>query len=255
VTNTLLDLQPIPPARLQRLEAAIASLLQTRLDVVLPQGEAVLPLEAAVRGVGRIGVVALNLTTGPYGAAIGRWLREAGATVIGIEAEPRKAVEPEEVERTLRAHPEISVVSFVHVEAASGVRNDAAAIAGLARESGALIMLDVVASVGAHEVRLDDWGIDIAVIGPQKALAGPSGISIAAVSGRAWQTMRDNPGAPPGLGALAARLEGPMGRLGQEHHPRNAVAARDPRPRSCGRARPCRGPAKRAEASSRVRDS
>ncbi len=198
MTNPLLDPQPVSPARLQRLEATIASLLQTRLDVVLAQGEAVLPLEAAARAVGRIGVVALNLTTGPYGAAIGRWLCEAGATVIGIEAEPRKAVEPEEVERTLRTHPEISVVSFVHVEAASGVRNDAEAIAGLARESGALVVLDVVASVGAHEVRLDDWGIDIAVIGPQKALAGPSGISIAALSGRAWQTMRDNPGAPRG---------------------------------------------------------
>ena len=215
VTNPLLDPLPIPPARFERLERAVASLLQTRLDVVLPQAEAVLPLEAAARGLGRVGATALNLNTIPYGATIGHWLGQAGATVIGIGAEPRKAVAPEMVERALRINPEISMVSFVHVEAASGVRNDAPAITALAREHGAMVLIDVVASTGAHEVRLDDWGADVAVIGPQKALAGPAGISIAAVSGRAWRAMSDNPGAAPRLGALAARLERAMGRLGQ----------------------------------------
>ena len=196
MTNPLLDPLPIPPARFERLERAIACMLQTRLDVVLPQAEAVLPLEAAARGLGRVGVTALNLDTIPYGAAIGQWLRQAGATVIGIGTEPGEAVAPEAVETALRANPEISMISFVHVEAASGVRNDAPAITALAREHGAKVLIDVVASTGAHEVRLDDWGADVAVIGPQKALAGPAGISIAAVSGRAWRAMSDNPGAP-----------------------------------------------------------
>jgi len=166
VTNPLLDPPPIPAARFERLGRAVASLLQTRLDVVLPQAEAVLPLEAAARGLGRVGVAALNLNTSPYGAAIGHWLRQAGATVIGIEAEPHRAVDPEAIERALRTNPEISIVSFVHVEAASGVCNDAPAITALAREHGALVLIDVVASTGAHEVRLDDWDVDVAVIGP-----------------------------------------------------------------------------------------
>ena len=198
MTNPLLDPLPIAPSRLERLEGAIATLLETRLDIVLPQAEAVLPLEAAARGVGRTGVTALNLDTSPYGRAFGRWLRETGANVIALEAGPHRAVEAEQVDRALRRSPEISVVSFVHVEAASGIRNDAAAIIALAREHGALVVIDVVASFGAHEVRLDDWGVDIAVIGPQKALAGPAGISIAAVSDRAWRAMADNPGAPRG---------------------------------------------------------
>jgi aspartate aminotransferase-like enzyme len=194
--NPLLDPPAIMPARLARLEGDIASLLETQLDVVLPQAEAVLPLEAAARGLGRAGLTALNLDTSPYGVAFGRWLREAGASVVGVAPEPREAVKPEAVERALREHPDISVVSFVHVEAASGIRNDAAAISALAGEHGALVVIDVVASIGAHEVRLDAWGADVAVIGPQKALAGPAGISIAAVSGRAWKAMSENPGAP-----------------------------------------------------------
>jgi aspartate aminotransferase-like enzyme len=198
VTNPLLDPVAITPARFEQLGRSVATLLETGLDVVLPQAEAVLPLEAAARGIGRAGVAALNLETSPYGTTIGRWLRQAGATVLGIAPQPRRAVEPEAVERALRANPEISIVSFVHVEAASGMRNDAPAIVSLAREHGALVLIDVVASTGAHDVRLDDWGVDVAVIGPQKALAGPAGISIAAVSGRAWRAMSDNPAAPRG---------------------------------------------------------
>jgi len=198
MTHPMLDPPQIAPARLVRLEQAVASLLETDHDVVLPQAEAVLPLEAAARGLGRVGVTALNLDTRPYGVAIGRWLGEAGATVVGVDVEPRQAVKPEAVERALRRHREISVLSLVHVEAATGISNNAAAIAALAREHGALLMIDVVASFGAHEVRLRDWNAAVAVVGPQKALAGPAGISIAAVSETAWEAMTDNPGAPRG---------------------------------------------------------
>ena len=59
-------------------------------------------------------------------------------------------------------------------------------------------MIDVVASFGAHEVPFDDWGVDVGVIGPQKALSGPAGISVATLSQRAWRAMAENPRAPRG---------------------------------------------------------
>ena len=196
--HPLLDPGQIAPGRFRQLETDVAKLLETRLEVVMPQAEAVLPLEAAARGLGRAGVRALNLNTKPYGAAFGRWLSDAGATVIGLEAEGHDAISPEAVAGALAKEPGISVVSFVHAEAASGVRNDAAAIAALSREHGALTVIDLVASFGAEEVRLEDWAVDVAVVGPQKALAGPAGISIVAVSERAWQAMATNPSAPRG---------------------------------------------------------
>jgi len=209
MTDPLLDPPPVTAARLEQLEATVALLLETRLQVLLAPAEAILPLEAAARSLGRSGVTALNLETRPYGVLFGRWLREAGATVIGIEPEPHRAVAPDAVERALGKNPTVSVLSFVHVEAASGIRNDAAAMTALAREHGALIAVDLVASLGAEEVRLDDWGADIAVVGPQKALAGPAGISVAAVSDRAWQAMTDNPGAPRGSSLSLLGLRDP----------------------------------------------
>ncbi len=59
-----------------------------------------------------------------------------------------------------------------------------------------LTVVDAVAAIGAEPLAVDDWGIDVAVIGGQKALAGPAGASAAAVSERAWLRIENNPVAP-----------------------------------------------------------
>jgi aspartate aminotransferase-like enzyme len=45
---------------------------------------------------------------------------------------------------------------------------------------------DAVASVGGHTLDMDALGIDLMVIGAQKALAGPPRVSVVVVSERAW---------------------------------------------------------------------
>jgi aspartate aminotransferase-like enzyme len=195
-TNPLLDPLPITPAQFYALGVSVAELLNTRSDVLLPQAEAVLPLEAAARSVARPGTTILNVITSPYGKAFGRWLREGGAEVLDVSSPPNRSIDPGVVERALDSRPDISVVSFVHVEAISGVRNDAALISRMAHERGAMVILDAVASIGAHEVAIDEWGVDITVLASQKGLAGPAGISIAVVNPRAWSVLADNPTAP-----------------------------------------------------------
>ena len=68
----------------------------------------------------------------------------------------------------------------------------------MAKEHGALVIADVVSSLAGEEVRPDDWGLDLCVAGPQKCLAGPPGMSLMAVSGDAWASIRANPAAPRG---------------------------------------------------------
>jgi aspartate aminotransferase-like enzyme len=198
MTSPLLDPESISPQRFRYLALSVGELLDTQRDVLLLPGEAALPLEGAARALGAPGTHALNVVTSMYGAHFGNWMREGGAHVVDVAPPQGKAIDPEDVRRRLIEDPEISVVSFVHVEAISGVRNDARAISAIAHEHGALVVVDVVASVGAEEVLIDEWGIDIAIIGPQKAIAGPAGISIATVSEQAWTAMAENPGAPRG---------------------------------------------------------
>lgn len=160
------------------------------------QGEALLPLEGAIRAAAGPGTVALNVVTGPYGQTFGNWLRDCGATVHDLAVPFHTAVSAEQVGRALAEHPEIDFVSLVHAEAATGNTNPVAEIGEVVRAHGALFYLDAVASVGAEPVLPDAWGVDLCVIGAQKAMGGPAGVSAVSVSERAWARMAANPNAP-----------------------------------------------------------
>jgi len=195
MTDSLLDRPMAGAADVAAIEAALARLLDTARDVILLQGEAIVALEAAARGLGRPGSRALNIVTGPYGAMFGRWLAAGGTEVTEIATPFDQVVRADAVAAALARTP-VDVVSIVHAEAATGGANPLDEIAPLVAASGALLVVDAVASVGAHLVPPDTWGADIVVIGPQKALAGPAGVSAAVVSARAWRALEDNPAAP-----------------------------------------------------------
>ncbi|MEU9394214.1 aminotransferase class V-fold PLP-dependent enzyme [Streptomyces sp. NPDC048324] len=196
MTHPFLDLPPLSAARFASVEDRVARLLGTEQDVVIMQGEALLPLEGAIRGTAGPGNTALNVITGPYGQTFGNWLRDCGATVIDLAVPFHTAVSAEQIREAFAEHPEIDFVSLVHAEAATGNTNPVAEIGEVVRERGALFYVDAVASVGAEPVLVDAWGVDLCVIGAQKAMGGPAGVSAVSVSARAWARMAANPAAP-----------------------------------------------------------
>ncbi len=99
------------------------------------------------------------------------------------------AVTTAQVRDAFAEHPEIDFVSLVHAEAATGNTNPVAEIGEVVRAHGALFYLDAVASIGAEPVLPDAWGVDLCVIGAQKAMGGPAGVSAVSVSERAWARM------------------------------------------------------------------
>ena len=192
---SLLDVPPFPADGYAPLADAIAGLLGTRNDVLLIQGEAVVALEAVATSLGRPGLRALNVVTSLYGDWFGGWLRRAGTTVIDVRAEAGKPATAEAVASALDAG-RYDLVALVHAESASGILNPLAGIAAHTRAHGALLVVDAVASVGGHSLDVDALGIDVAVIGPQKALGGPAGVSAVSVSPAAWARVVPGGGAP-----------------------------------------------------------
>ncbi|WP_421399455.1 pyridoxal-phosphate-dependent aminotransferase family protein [Agrobacterium fabrum] len=185
----LLDPPAFPAERYAMLADRLAALMGTKNDVLLIQAEAVLALEAAATSLARPGLRALNIVTSPYGAWFGGWLERGGATARNLTASPAKPVTLAEVERALDDGPGFDLLAIVHAESASGILNPLPAIAALAQTRGVVTLVDAVASIGGHAFEADRLGIDIAVIGPQKALAGPAGISAISVSPKAWQLL------------------------------------------------------------------
>ncbi|WAU80465.1 aminotransferase class V-fold PLP-dependent enzyme [Streptomyces sp. Qhu-G9] len=196
VTHPFLDLVPLSAAHFASIEDRVARLLSTEQDVVITQGEALLPLEGAIRGTAGPGTTALNVITGPYGQTFGDWLRDCGATVHDLAVPFHTAVTAAQIREAFAEHPEIDFVSLVHAEAATGNTNPVAEIGEVVRQHGALFYLDAVASIGAEPVLPDAWGVDLCVIGAQKAMGGPAGVSAVSVSERAWARMSANPHAP-----------------------------------------------------------
>ncbi|KPC68027.1 aspartate aminotransferase, partial [Streptomyces sp. NRRL WC-3753] len=84
MTHPLLDLTPLTAAHFANIERRVAALLSTAQDVVITQGEALLPLEGCIRGVAGPDTTALNVITGPYGQTFGDWLRDCGARVVDL---------------------------------------------------------------------------------------------------------------------------------------------------------------------------
>ncbi|RUM00407.1 aminotransferase class V-fold PLP-dependent enzyme [Rhizobium chutanense] len=193
--NPLHGVSSYPTERYAVLADRIGGILRSRNDIVLVQAEAVAALEAAAASLARPGLAALNIVTSPYGSWFGQWLRRGGATVRDLVAEPGLPIEIEAVAEALDAVGRIDVLALVHAESASGILNPLCGILALARARGIVTVVDAVASIGGHKFDVDEFGIDIAVIGPQKALGGPAGLSALSVSPRAWDLiLRD--GAP-----------------------------------------------------------
>src|SRR6185312_2812801 len=82
------------------------------------------------------------------------------------------------------------VVVLVHSETSTGVVADVQALARVAREAGALVVVDAVSSLGAVPLDTDAWGLDVVVAGSQKALMTPPGLSLATISDAAWERAR-----------------------------------------------------------------
>ena len=130
--DALLDQPPLRPAELAAVEDAVREVLGTAQDVVVPQAEAILALEAVARSAAAPGSTALNIVTGPYGRLFGGWLRESGARVIDLETDFDRVVSVDEAAAAIeRVGPDL--VAIVHAEAATGGVNPVAPILAAAR--------------------------------------------------------------------------------------------------------------------------
>lgn len=167
----------------------MAQVFQTEYDIVLLQAEAIAGLEAAAASVIEPGTKVLNLVSGVFGKGFEDWIVKYGGDVIEIAVPYNAAIDPDDVRRAFQLDPEISVVSVVHSETPSGTINPIREIGQIAREYGAITIVDTVSGLLAEDYSPEEWGMDIAVAGPQKCLSGVPGMSLISVSPEAWRRM------------------------------------------------------------------
>ena len=146
-------------------------------------------MEAALINVLEPGDEALVCVHGAFGERMANICARAGLAVRRVDAAWGAAVQPEQVAEALRAgRPK--VVAIVHAETSTGVLQPLEEIAGLAREAGALFLVDCVTSLGGMPVEVDATGIDVAYSGTQKCLGAPPSLSPLTMSPRAVESFK-----------------------------------------------------------------
>jgi aspartate aminotransferase-like enzyme len=163
---------------------------QTSGDVLVLAGSGTAAMEAGIVNVLSKGDRVLCGDNGKFGE---RWVKLAkayGLDVQVIKAEWGQPLDPEAFRAALEADTakEIKAVILTHSETSTGVINDLEAIAGHVKDHGkALTIADCVTSLGACNVPMEAWGIDVVGSGSQKGYMMPPGLGFVAMSDRAWQ--------------------------------------------------------------------
>lgn len=153
-------------------------------------------IEASAASLISKGDVVLNLVSGVYGKGFGYWSDRYNKELIEIEVPYNAAIDPQQVEDAFRQRPDISIVSVVHHDTPSGTINPLREIGEIVRRNDGLLIVDAVSSWGGMDIHPGDCHADIFITGPSKCLGGAPGLTIIAVSDRAWAHIESNPDAP-----------------------------------------------------------
>ncbi len=163
---------------------------------VIMQGEAILGIEAAASGLIARQDVVLNLVSGVYGKGFGFWAERYGREVVELAVDYDDIITAQAVEEALKQRPDISIIAICHHDTPSGTLNPLAEIGAVAARHGAYLIVDGVSSFAGMDVHPEAVHADIFITSPSKCLGSSPGLTLAAVSERAWQKMAANPDAP-----------------------------------------------------------
>jgi len=165
-------------------------LMHTENDVLLIAGSATYGEEAAILSIVEPGQKVITVNSGVYGQVLTELVNITGAEPIEIRIEEGKAVTPEQIRNALLKEPDVVMVAVVHCDTSMGTMNPIAEIGAVLTEfPDVLFMVDAVSALGAIELRVDEWGVDVCCTSPQKCVNGPQGLAIVSVSDRAWHTI------------------------------------------------------------------
>jgi aspartate aminotransferase-like enzyme len=165
----------------------LKGLFHTRNELFILSGSGTAAMEAAIGNFGRDRRIA-SLVNGKFGERMGKIGQRYGeVTVIGSDW--GAPLDLGGLEKALEEGAEM--VTLVHNETSSGIKNPAEVVGKMARRHDALFVMDGITSIGGDVVDVDVWGVDVAFIGSQKCLAAPAGLSAISVSKRAWERLSE----------------------------------------------------------------
>lgn len=175
-------------AVLKEVGEGLKKLFGTAQEVLLLTSSGTGAMEAAVANLLSPGDEALVIRGGKFGERWGELCEHFGVRVVAVDPAWGKPLDLKELERELRAHPQVKAVFSTLCETSTGVCFDIRGIRRVIQAAGsqALLVVDAISGLGADSFAMDTYGVDVTVCGSQKGLMLPPGLAFIALSPRAW---------------------------------------------------------------------
>ena len=163
----------------ERLQVALRPIFGTRRPIYVSSSSATGLMEAAIRcaPAGRV----LSIVNGAFSARFAAIAQACGRETTVVDVPWGETVDLDQLAERLSA-ARYAAVTVVHSETSTGALTDVRTVTRMAREHGAVCLVDSVTGVGGAELRFDDWELDLALTGSQKALALPPGLAFCVAS-------------------------------------------------------------------------
>lgn len=166
----------------------LKEVLSTKNDVVIMSGEEMLALWGALKSTLPSGSKVLAVSNGVFGSGVADMARALGCDVREVKFDYDRVPDIDVIRgEALDFRP--FMITAVHCETPSGILNPIESIGEIAREVDALFYVDFVSSACGVEVLVDDWNIDLGLLGSQKALSLPPDLAMVTVSEKAWDAI------------------------------------------------------------------
>jgi aspartate aminotransferase-like enzyme len=166
---------------LERCLGRLAQAFRTEVPVLMFTSSGTAAMESAVANLLSPGDRVTVVSCGYFGERWQAITSAYGADVDALAYEWGEVPSADELAARLAERP-AKVVYLTHSETSTGVVADVRALAAVAKEAGALVVVDAISSLGAVPLETDAWGIDVVCSGSQKALMTPPGLAFASVS-------------------------------------------------------------------------
>ena len=173
---------------LREVQDSLRWLMQTKQLPLVLGGSGTAGMDAAVCNFLKTGDKAVVVRGGKFGERWGKICEAYGIECVYIDVEWGKGVDPKAVAEALDKNPGVRAVYATASETSTATKHDVEAIARVvAPREDVILCVDAITAVGVFEVPVDQWGIDVTVVGSQKALMLPPGLAMVVVSDKGWK--------------------------------------------------------------------
>ena len=160
---------------------------QTENDVLFLTSSGTGAMEGAVANLLCRDDKVIVIRSGKFGERWAEICEAYGIKVIPIDVAWGDSATPETVKSKLTAYPNVKAVFATLCETSTGALHDIEALARLTQSGPTLLVVDAVSALGADDLQMDNWGVDVVVSCSQKGLMTPPGLAFAALNRRAWE--------------------------------------------------------------------